>query len=133
MTKTHLLAACRGRDHVADLDLLIRDDHAVDQQFDQLAFVFKAGLLEPRAHPLAKLLHGLGDPCQLHVFGGAGFQLTQLGGESLQPLFQFLPSPLVFFQENHARQIGLRQPLDLVLDIHARLAQILPTRLQFLR
>lgn len=78
MTKTHLPAACGGRDHVADLDLLVRDDHAVNEQFDQLAFLFKAGLLESTAHPLAKLLHGLGDPGQLHVFVGAGFQLTRL-------------------------------------------------------
>ena len=45
LTKTRLFAAWGGRDHVADLDLLVGDDHAVNQQFDQLAFVFKAGLL----------------------------------------------------------------------------------------
>ena len=45
MTKTRMFAVGGGRDHVADLDLFIGDDHAVDEQFDQLAFVFKAGLL----------------------------------------------------------------------------------------
>jgi len=45
MTKTREFAVGGGRDHVADLDLFIGDDHAIDKQFDQLAFVFKAGLL----------------------------------------------------------------------------------------
>ncbi len=45
MTKTCVFAVGGGWNYVADLDLFIGDDHAVDEQFDQLAFVFKAGLL----------------------------------------------------------------------------------------
>jgi hypothetical protein len=97
MTKTRVFAVLGGRDHVADLDLFISDDHAVDEQFDQLAFVFKAGLHYPTAHPLAKLLHGLGDPGQLHVFASAGFHLARLRGNAFQALLQFVPAPLVFF------------------------------------
>jgi hypothetical protein len=101
MTKTHLFAACGGRDYVADLDLFVGDDHTVNQQFDQLTFLFKASLFEPGTYPLAKLLHRLGDPGQFHVFAGTGFQLPHLGSEAFQSLFQFLPSSLVFFQGNH--------------------------------
>jgi hypothetical protein len=133
MTKTGLLAACGGRDHVADLDLLVGDDYTVNEQFDQLAFLFKARLFESGTYSLTKLLHGLGDPGQLHMFGGAGFQLTHLSGNSFQALFQFVPSPLVFFQGNHTCQICIRQPFRLMLNAHTCLAQILPACLQFLR
>jgi hypothetical protein len=95
-------------------------------------FLFEAGLLEASTHPLAKFLHRLGDPGKFHVFAGTGFQLPQLGGEAFQALLQFWPSPLVFFQGNHARQIRLCQAFHLVLDTDARLAQILPSGLQFL-
>jgi hypothetical protein len=133
MTKTHLFAVWGGRDYVADLDLHGGDHHAIDQQFDQLAFWFKVGLFEPRAHPSAKLFHGLSDPGQLYVFGSTGFQLTHLSGNAFQTLLQFVPSPLVFFQGTDARQVGFRPAFRLLRNAHARLAQILPTRLQFLR
>jgi hypothetical protein len=60
MTKTRLFAAGGGRDHVADLDLFVGDHHTVDQEFDQVPFLFEARLLEPTAHPLAEFLHRLG-------------------------------------------------------------------------
>jgi hypothetical protein len=70
-------------------------------------FLFETGLLEASTHPLAKFLHRLGDSSQFHLFAGAGFQLPQLCGEAFQALLQCWPSPLVFFQGNHTRQIGL--------------------------
>jgi len=36
MTKAHFFTSRAGRDHVADFDLPVVDDHAVDQQLDQL-------------------------------------------------------------------------------------------------
>jgi hypothetical protein len=69
----------------------------------------------------------------LHVFGGARFQLTDLSGAAFQTVFQFVPAPLVFLAWTDPRQIGLRQPLHLMLQADARLAQVLWTRLQFLR
>jgi len=95
-------------------------------------FLFEAGLLEASTHSLAKFLHGLGDPGKFHMFAGAGFQLPQLGSEAFQALLQFWPSPLVFFQGNHARQIGLCQAFHLMLGADTRLAQVLPADLQFL-
>jgi hypothetical protein len=77
-------------------------------------FLFEAGLIEASAYPLAKFLHRLGNPGQFHMFAGTGFQLPQLDGEAFQALLQCWPSPLVFFQGNHTRQIGLRQPFHLL-------------------
>ena len=107
MTKTCLFTVRGGWDHIADLDLVVGDHHAVNEQFDQVPFLFETGLFETSTHTLAKFLHRLGDPSQFHVFVGTGFQLPQLGGEAFQSLFQFWSSPLVFFQGNYARQLRL--------------------------
>jgi hypothetical protein len=34
MTKTDVLAGGRRRNHLADLDIAVRDDHAIDEQFN---------------------------------------------------------------------------------------------------
>jgi putative transposase len=44
MTKTDMFAARAGRNHIADLDFGVFDDDPVDQQFDQLALLFEAGI-----------------------------------------------------------------------------------------
>jgi hypothetical protein len=41
MTKGRLLAAGAGGDHVTDLDLIIADDDAVDEELHQLAALGK--------------------------------------------------------------------------------------------
>src|SRR5271165_7491046 len=41
MTKTHVFARGRRRNHVADLNLIVRDNHSVDEQFDQLTLLLK--------------------------------------------------------------------------------------------
>jgi hypothetical protein len=53
MTKPRLFASLAGRDHVANLNLVIRGDDAVNQQFQQLSFLLKRGRREPRLHALA--------------------------------------------------------------------------------
>jgi hypothetical protein len=36
LTKPRVEAALAGRDHIADLHIIVDDDYAIDQQFDQL-------------------------------------------------------------------------------------------------
>jgi hypothetical protein len=43
MTKPGLFAGLAGRDHISDLNLVIRDNDAVDQQCQQLSFLLKRG------------------------------------------------------------------------------------------
>jgi transposase len=57
MTKTDLRASRRGRDDIADLHLLIRNHHAVNEQFDELTLVLERGRSEALAHALTELLH----------------------------------------------------------------------------
>jgi len=45
-----------GRDDVADLDLAVRDDHAVDQQFEQGPLAVEVGRFQALAHAPAERL-----------------------------------------------------------------------------
>jgi hypothetical protein len=65
MTKTHVLAGGRRRDHVADLDIAVRDDHAVDEQFDQLALLLEGGVRQTALEALTKGFDGLREPAQV--------------------------------------------------------------------
>jgi hypothetical protein len=51
----------------------------------------------------------------------------------LLSLFQLLMPSLVLFQLEDIGQVGIREPLHLVLQADTCFAQILPSRLQFLR
>ncbi|GHO61151.1 hypothetical protein KSC_000430 [Ktedonobacter sp. SOSP1-52] len=59
MTKTYLLTAGRGGDHIADLHLLVRDHNAVNQQLDQLPLLLKGRLSQALLNTLTKRINGL--------------------------------------------------------------------------
>jgi hypothetical protein len=129
MTKTQMLTARGGGDHIADLHLLIGHDDAINQQLDQLSFLLKSGLSKPLLDSLAKGLNGLYHTCQFIVSSNTDFQLTCLFSNALLSLFQFVPASLVFFQRKHSSQIGVSQAFCLLSQADTRFAQILPASL----
>ncbi len=56
-------------------------------------------------------------------------QLTYLRSKRLQPLLQVVPSALVLVEFDDLSQVGLRQPLHLLFQMHARFPEILAARL----
>lgn len=54
MTKADVLALRAGGQHVADLDLAVGDDHAVDEQQHELPALLEAGLGQPALHACAE-------------------------------------------------------------------------------
>ena len=58
MTKTNVLAARIGGDHVPDLYLLVGDDHPVDQQLHQPTSLLEGGIFQSALHPSAEILYG---------------------------------------------------------------------------
>jgi hypothetical protein len=58
LTKPRVEAAVGGRDHVADLHVVVGDHHPVDEQLDQLAALLEGGALQVLAQPGADLRHG---------------------------------------------------------------------------
>ena len=51
MTKTHVLGARTGRNHIANLDVVIGHDDPIDKQFDQLALLLESRRVEAGLYP----------------------------------------------------------------------------------
>jgi hypothetical protein len=83
MTKTDVLAGGGRRNHVADLDIPVRDDHAIDEQFNQLAFVFERGVVEVALEALAEVRDGLREPSQVESALRIGLEVVHLAFHSL--------------------------------------------------
>jgi hypothetical protein len=64
---------------VTDLDVLVVDDHPIDEQFHQPALLLEGGIGESRPHLLAELLDGVGYCGELGALPGGGLQLAFLG------------------------------------------------------
>jgi hypothetical protein len=133
LTKTHVLGFPAGRDHIANLHLLIGHDHAIDQQFHQFALRLEAGPLQTTPHALAELLDRRGQRRQVGATLGLVFQLPRLLRQGLAPLFQRATSAFVFGQRNDVDQVRLGQALELVFQTELALAELLASGLQFLR
>ena len=68
-----------GREHVADLDLAVGDDHAVDEQLGQQPPLLEGGGGQPGPDGLAECLDPVGDGAEFQLLPGRGVQLALLG------------------------------------------------------
>ena len=68
-----------GREHVADLDLAVGDDHAVDEQLGQQPALLEGGGGQPGPDGLAECLDPVGDGAEFQLLPGRGVQLALLG------------------------------------------------------
>ena len=78
MTKRLVRSFRGGRDDVADLDLLVGNDHPIDEQFHQPAFLLEGGNRESRFDLFAELHDRVGYPGKLGTLSGGGFELALL-------------------------------------------------------
>jgi hypothetical protein len=111
-----------GREHVADLDLVVGDDHAVDEQLGQLAPLLEAGGGEAGPDGLAECLDTVGDSLQFQLLPGGGVQLVLLGEQGGVPAVQVLAFALEFGQPEDLGEVGVQQPLLLALELAQGLA-----------
>src|SRR5262249_17745131 len=70
-----------GGQDVADLDLVVGDDDAVDEQFGQLPPLGEGGGGQPGPDGLAEPLDPVGDRGEFQPLLGSGLQLPLLGGQ----------------------------------------------------
>ncbi len=68
-----------GWQHVADLDLAVGDDHAVDQQLGQLPPLGEGGGGQPGPDGLAEPLDPVGDAGEFQALLGDRVELALLG------------------------------------------------------
>ena len=132
-TKTHLLTAGAEGDDVADLDLAAGDQHAIDQQLDQLPLPSEVGVGQARLNPPAEVRSRCRPARELRLAINLGFQLVGLGTQRLRPVFHRLSATLVFRQGNDSKLVCLGQALQLPLKPELALAQLFAPGLEFLR
>jgi len=133
MTKTNVLAARAGGNHITNLDFCVCHDDPVNQEFDQLALLREVGIRKSASHAGAEVINGNGKAGNLFMALGLRTELAFLLGQRMVALFQFPTPPLVLGQRDDAVQVGLRQTVQLLAQTGAAFAQVLATCLQFLR
>jgi SRSO17 transposase len=102
-------------EHVADLDLVVGDDHPVDEQFSQQPALLEGGCGQPGADGLAECLDTVSDGLQFQPLGGGGVQLALLGRQGGAAAVQLVPLALEFGQGDDLGQVGIEQPLLLAV------------------
>ena len=111
MAKTDGLGAWAGGDNVADLDIAIGYDDAVDEQFDQLASLFEGRAGQTSLDALAERLDGAHHAGDLRLAIGLRRELLPLADEPQSLLLKLAPAPLILRERHDGPEIGRRQPL----------------------
>jgi hypothetical protein len=133
VTKPDVFALGAGGEDVADLDLLVRDDHAIDEQLDQLPLSIEAHLLEARRDPFAERCQRGGQPERLiQAVGFPGEPRLLLGQGRVPRLELGAPTPVLRHGDDPA-EVGLGQPLELLGQRRLPLTQTLTACVEFLR
>ena len=79
-----------GREHVADLDVAVGDDDAVDEQLGQLPPLLEGGGGQAGADGLAECLDPVGDSAEFQPLPGGGIELALLGEQRVTAAVQVL-------------------------------------------
>jgi len=132
MIKAGLLGSRAGGDDIADLYIVVRDNHPIDEQLDELPPLLEGSRVQPLTHPLAEAVHTRRGCREVHPALGVGLQLARLLRQSIPPDLQVVPPPSVLVQAQDLREVGLGQALDLLVQAGVRLVERRPSRLQLL-
>ena len=111
-----------GREHVADLDLAVGDDHPVDEQFSQQPALLEGGGGQPGPDGLAECLDPVGDGAEFQLLPGRGVQLALLGEQGGVAAVQVLALAVQLGQGDHLGEVGVQQALLLALKLAQGLA-----------
>ena len=79
-----------GREHVADLDVAVGDDDAVDEQLGELPPLLEGGGGQAGADSLAECLDPVGDSAEFQLLPGGGIELALLGEQRVTAAVQVL-------------------------------------------
>jgi DDE superfamily endonuclease len=98
----------RGREHVADLGLVVGDDYPVDEQLGQLPPLPEAGGGQPGPDGLAECLDAVGDGLEFEPLPGSSVQLALLGEQRGVPAVQVLAFALELGQPEDLGEVGVQ-------------------------
>jgi hypothetical protein len=115
LAKRAVRSAGGGREHVADLDFAVGDDHAVDEQLSELPPLLEGGGGQPGPDGLAEALDPAGDSAEFQPLLRDGVQLALLGEQRGTAAVQVLALTLQLRQSDDLGQVGVQQPLLLAV------------------
>ncbi len=132
VTKADVSTSIGRRNNVPDFHLVVGDNHTIDQQFDQLTSLGKAGLLQSALELRTDGLDvgdGLANLQQLLTVVG---QLPLLHLQIVALLDQLALAALKLGQLNRLRQIGGQQALALAVETPQRGLDSRPAMVEFI-
>jgi hypothetical protein len=132
MTKAEMDTRRTGGDDRADLDITVRDNHSVNEEFDQLAALREGRLGKALLDVLAESLNGRHDLCESLVLIHLCLQLLPLPLQCLQTLVHCLPPAPIFRQRHRSGLIGIAHALYLASQMLHPALQLGAPRLEFL-
>lgn len=107
MTKTDEFALGGGREDIANLDITIGDDDAINQKFDQLTLLLKGRVFQTSLDTLTEVFHVRHQPGEFVLALYLGGQQLELVLKRTLSLFHLLASSMVFDERNDTAQIGI--------------------------
>jgi hypothetical protein len=113
MTKPNGWTVAGGGNNIADLDITIRDNDAVNEEFDQLAALSKGCVGKTLLDLFTKLPNGRHDLRDGLMLIHLRLQLLLLPLQSLQMFVQRLPTVAIVRQRHGPGLIGIAHALDL--------------------
>ncbi|MFZ0192771.1 MAG: transposase, partial [Streptosporangiaceae bacterium] len=111
-----------GGEHVADLDLAVGDDDAVDEQLGQQPALLEGGGGQPGPDGLAECLDPDGDGAEFQLLPGCGIQLALLGEQRAAAAVQVLALAVQLGKGDDLGEVGVQQPLLLAFQLAQGLA-----------
>jgi hypothetical protein len=108
-----------GREDVADLDIAVGDDHAVDEEVEQRALALEISVRQALADAPAESLGLGGEFRRLILPLGLGEEVLLLALQRQDTRLGLAPPPFVLGERDNAGQISLGQPLDLLAKARA--------------
>jgi IS6 family transposase len=132
LTKTYHLAARMGGDSITNFHVTIGHENPINQELHQDPFLCECSLGYASPHPLTEGSDGVYHPSQLPVLIQLRLSWLLLRRQGLVLLFEFLASPLVFDERDHALQVRLRQALKLMGHTQLALPERFFAGLEFL-
>ena len=111
-----------GGEHVADLDLAVGDDDAVDEQLGQQPALLEGGGGQPGPDGLAECLDPVGDGAEFQLLPGCGVQLALLGEQRAAAAVQVLALAVQLGKGDDLGEVGVQQPLLLAFQLAQGLA-----------
>ena len=87
--------------------MVIRHDHAIDQQLYQLPFLFEGGRFQSQLDSLAEIFDVRDQAREFFPAFSLNAQLIRLSLQSRLPLFEILASALILSERNHITEIRL--------------------------